>query len=141
MSQCGMLRTKADQLTDFQRGWQVDLTAGKITFAKKTEEKILQGIAFLSQHADRHLFPEVEEQAQQIQAALAELPGVVRLQVAGSLRRKRETIKDIDMVISVADDAGEEVRAQIMEVFTTQSNVRTVQPNASAVIIRPLHGR
>ena len=40
MSQCGMSRTKADQLTNFQRGWQVDLTAGKITFAKKTEEKV-----------------------------------------------------------------------------------------------------
>ena len=26
--------------TRSQRGWQVDLTAGKITFAKKTEEKV-----------------------------------------------------------------------------------------------------
>ncbi len=95
-------------------------------FGKKTEEKILQGIAFLSQHADRHLYSEVETQAQQIQQALATVPGIVRMQVAGSLRRRRETVKDIDMVISVADDANEEVRKRIMEVFTSQPNVKAI---------------
>jgi DNA polymerase (family 10) len=95
-------------------------------FGKKTEEKILQGIAFLSQHADRHLYSDVETQAQLIQQALATLPGIVRMQVAGSLRRRRETVKDIDMVISVADDAGEEVRKRIMEVFTSQPNVKAI---------------
>lgn len=95
-------------------------------FGKKTEEKILQGIAFLSQHADRHLYSDVETQAQLIQQALATVPGIVRMQVAGSLRRRRETVKDIDMVISVADDAGEEVRKRIMEVFTSQPNVKAI---------------
>lgn len=95
-------------------------------FGKKTEEKILQGIAFLSQHADRHLYSEVEAQAQFMQQALSSLPGIVRMQVAGSLRRRRETVKDIDMVISVADDAPEEVRKHIMEVFTSQPNVKAI---------------
>jgi len=95
-------------------------------FGKKTEDKILQGIAFLSQHAERHLYPEVEEQAQKIQQALSGIPGIVRMQVAGSLRRKRETVKDIDMVISVADDAGEDVREHIMDVFTSQPNVKAI---------------
>lgn len=95
-------------------------------FGKKTEENILQGVAFLSQHAERHLYPEVEEQALKMQQALASVPGIVRMQVAGSLRRKRETVKDIDMVISVADDADEDVRAHIMDVFTTRPGVRAV---------------
>lgn len=95
-------------------------------FGKKTEDKILQGIAFLSQHADRHLYPEAEEQAQLIQQALSAIPGIVRMQVAGSLRRRRETVKDIDMVMSVADDAPDEVRAKIMEVFTTQPGVKAI---------------
>jgi DNA polymerase (family 10) len=60
------------------------------------------------------------------------------MQVAGSLRRRRETVKDIDMVISVADDAPEAVRANIMQVFTTQPNVQAVTghgPTKSSVIL------
>jgi DNA polymerase (family 10) len=107
-------------------------------FGKKTEDKILQGIAFLAQHADRHLYADVEQQAQIIQQALAEVPGIIRMQVAGSLRRKRETVKDIDMVISVADDASEKVRANIMEVFTSQPNVKAITgkgPTKSSVVL------
>jgi DNA polymerase (family 10) len=107
-------------------------------FGKKTEENILQGVAFLSQHAERHLYPEAEEQAQQMQQALASVPGIVRMQVAGSLRRKRETVKDIDLVISVADDAGTEVREHIMNVFTTRPAVRTITgkgPTKSSVVL------
>lgn len=107
-------------------------------FGKKTEEKILQGISFLSQHAGRHLFSEAEEHATKVHSALSELPGVVRLQVAGSLRRKRETVKDIDLVVSVADDAGDEVRTKIMEIFTSQPDVKAVTgkgPTKSSVVL------
>jgi DNA polymerase (family 10) len=100
-------------------------------FGKKTEDKILQGISFLSQGADRHLYPVAEEQALAIQQALSTIPGIVRMQLGGSLRRKRETVKDIDMVISVADDAPESVRTQIMDVFTTQPGVRAITGKGS----------
>src|SRR5579859_7397489 len=62
-------------------------------FGKKTQDKILQGIAFLAQHADRFLYPVAEEEASHIYSALKALPELVRLQVAGSLRRRRETVK------------------------------------------------
>jgi len=75
-------------------------------FGKKTQDNILQGIAFLAQHADRFLYPVAEEEAARIEAVLETLPEIVRLQVAGSLRRRRETVGDIDMVASVADSAG-----------------------------------
>ena len=107
-------------------------------FGKKTEDKILQGIAFLAGHADRHLYSEAEALANTMQEALVTLPGIVRMQVAGSLRRKRETIKDIDMVMSVADDADNEVRARIMEVFTSQPTVKSIigkGPTKSSVVL------
>src|SRR3984893_857995 len=74
-------------------------------FGKKTQDKILQGIALLAQHAGRFLYPVAEDEAERMRSALATLPEIVRMQVAGSLRRRRETIGDIDMVVSVADDA------------------------------------
>ena len=95
-------------------------------FGKKTQDKILQGIAFLAQHADRFLYPVAEEEASHIYPALKTLPEIVRLQVAGSLRRRRETVRDIDMVVSVDDSAGEEVRRKIMDVFTSQPSVQAI---------------
>ncbi len=95
-------------------------------FGKKTQDNILLGIAFLAQHAGRFQYPVAEEEAERIRAALATLPEIVRLQVAGSLRRRRETVKDIDMVASVADDAGDEVRRKIMDFFTSQPTVQAI---------------
>jgi DNA polymerase (family 10) len=95
-------------------------------FGKKTQDKIIQGIAFLAQHAGRFLYPVAEEEASHIYAALKELPEIVRLQVAGSLRRRRETIGDIDMVASVADSASDDVRRKIMDVFTSRPSVQAI---------------
>lgn len=95
-------------------------------FGKKTQDKILQGIALLAQHAGRFLYPVAEDEAERMRAALATIPEIVRMQVAGSLRRRRETIGDIDMVVSVADNAGEETRRKIMNVFTSQPSVQVI---------------
>ncbi len=95
-------------------------------FGKKTQDKILQGIAFLAQHAGRFLYPVAEEEASHIYAALRVMPEIVRLQVAGSLRRRRETIGDIDMVASVADSASDDVRRKIMDVFTSRPSVQAI---------------
>ncbi len=95
-------------------------------FGKKTQDKILQGIALLAQHEGRYLYPIGEAEAEQIRAALVTQPGIVRLQVGGSIRRRRETVKDIDMVLSVADDAGEDVRNAIMDFFTQQPGVQAI---------------
>ncbi len=95
-------------------------------FGKKTQDKILQGIAFLAQHADRFLYPVAEEEASHMYTALKALPEIVRLQVAGSLRRRRETVKDIDMVVSVANSASDDVRRKIMDVFTSQPTVQAI---------------
>jgi len=95
-------------------------------FGKKTQDKILQGIELLAQHAGRFLYPVAEEEAERMRAALATIPEIVRMQVAGSLRRRRETIGDIDMVVSVADDAGEAIHRKIMDVFTSQPSVQVI---------------
>ncbi len=95
-------------------------------FGKKTQDKILQGIELLAQHAGRFLYPVAEDEAERMRAALATIPEIVRMQVGGSLRRKRETIGDIDLVVSVADDAGEAIRRKIMDTFTGQPSVQVI---------------
>ncbi|GAC1481165.1 MAG: DNA polymerase/3'-5' exonuclease PolX [Ktedonobacteraceae bacterium] len=113
-------------LAELEQACRDDRVAHLPGFGKKTQDNILQGIAFLAQHADRFLYPVAEQEAERIRAALATLPEIVRLQVGGSLRRRRETIGDIDMVASVADAAGDEVRRKIMDFFTKQPSVQAI---------------
>ncbi len=113
-------------IAELEQACKDDKVAHLPGFGKKTQDKILQGIELLAQHSGRFLYPVAEDEAEQIRAALATLPGVVRLQVAGSLRRRRETVKDIDMVLSVADDASSETRNAIMNFFTQQPSVQAI---------------
>lgn len=115
-----------NSIADLVQACKENKVAALPGFGKKTQDKILQGIAFLAQHADRYLYPVAEEEATHMYQALSRIPEIVRLQVAGSLRRKRETIGDIDMVASVEDSASDEVRRGIMDVFTGQPSVQAI---------------
>ncbi len=115
-----------NSIAELEQACHEDKVAHLPGFGKKTQDKILQGIAFLSQHANRFYYPVAEEEAERIRTALATLPEIVRLQVAGSLRRKRETVKDIDMVASVSDAASEADRRKIMDFFTSQPSVQAI---------------
>jgi len=128
-----------DSITDLIKAIEENKVAALPGFGKKTQDNILQGIAFLEQHAGRFLYPVAEEEATRIQTVLAAIPEIVRMQVGGSLRRRRETIGDIDMVTSVGDSAGDEIRRKIMEVFTSQPSVKAITGKGetkSSVVLR-----
>jgi DNA polymerase (family 10) len=115
-----------NSIADLVQACEENKVAALPGFGKKTQDKIVQGIAFLAQHAGRFLYSVAEEEASHMYAALKELPEIVRLQVAGSLRRRRETIGDIDMVASIADSANDDVRRKIMDVFSSQPSVQAI---------------
>src|SRR6266571_4021552 len=115
-----------NSIAELEQAIREDKVAHLPGFGKKTQDNILQGIAFLTQHAGRFLYPVAEEEAERIRAALASLPEIVRLEVGGSLRRRRETVKDIDMVASVADDAPDEARHKIMDFFTSRPSIEAI---------------
>ena len=69
-------------------------------FGEKTQMKVLAGIEFLRMHAGKVLYPEAEAVAEKFAPALASHPAVKRMSVAGSLRRRKEIVKDIDLVVS-----------------------------------------
>jgi DNA polymerase (family 10) len=126
-------------MADLVKAIEENKVAALPGFGKKTQDKILQGLAFLQQHAGRFLYPVAEKEAERIQRVLAAMPEIVRLQVAGSLRRRRETIGDIDMVASVDDSAGDEVRGKIMDIFTSQPSVQAITGKGetkSSVVLR-----
>jgi DNA polymerase (family 10) len=74
-------------------------------FGPKMEKKILEGIAFAQEHSSLHYIQAATLEADRICAALAETKAVIRMDVAGSLRRRKEVVKDIDIIVSSDDPA------------------------------------
>src|SRR5947209_1611726 len=74
-------------------------------FGPKTQEKILGGLAFLSQSGQRIRLDQATELAETVVTALRKVPGVVRLEPCGSLRRRRETVGDLDVLCTSTDPA------------------------------------
>jgi DNA polymerase (family 10) len=72
-------------------------------FGEKSEQRILEAIALYEEASGRRPLGEVLEIARGIETALARIPGVVGAAVAGSIRRHRETIGDVDILVAAAD--------------------------------------
>jgi DNA polymerase (family 10) len=69
-------------------------------FGQKTQDKILEGLAFLEQGADRVRIDQALPTAMQLLEQIRGFPGVIRSELCGSLRRRKETIADIDILVS-----------------------------------------
>jgi DNA polymerase (family 10) len=91
-------------------------------FGEKTEENILRGIELLKKHAEKHLYPSAKEAADRIYEVIKRQKGILRSDIAGSLRRKKEVIGDIDILVS----AKKPVVPKLMEVFTSHPDVAEV---------------
>jgi DNA polymerase (family 10) len=77
--------------------------AGKVRalphFGEKSEQKILKGIAFLKQSGGRITLGEALPIALDLEARLKKIAGVRQVAVAGSIRRRKETIGDGDLLV------------------------------------------
>lgn len=69
-------------------------------FGAKTEQKLLAGIENRIAYSARHHWWEANVVAEPIVEGLRELPEVDRAESAGSLRRKRETVGDLDFIVA-----------------------------------------
>ena len=68
-------------------------------FGKKTEKNILQGIEFQKRNKGRILLGEILPIAEKVLEKLKTLKEVDKISLAGSLRRRRETIGDVDILV------------------------------------------
>src|SRR2546428_10195518 len=86
----------------------------------KTEENTLRSIAALKQRTGRALIHEAKAAATTMVEYLRTETGTERIAIAGSLRRYKETIGDIDIVVA-ADEAG-----PIMETFVRAPSIERI---------------
>jgi DNA polymerase (family 10) len=73
-------------------------------FGEKTAKTILEGLANIEQAGQRVYLAEAKPLADAILADLSQLPEVHEAEVAGSFRRRRETVGDLDLLVT-ADDS------------------------------------
>ena len=77
--------------------------AGKIRrlthFGEKTEQNILRGIEFLRRSSGRFILGFVLPEIRQMVAMLKTLPEVEKAEAAGSIRRRKETVGDADILV------------------------------------------
>lgn len=99
----------------------------------KSEAKLVKAIEALARHGDDRMpIGEAWPLAQEILAELEKLEGVQKTAVAGSLRRMKESIGDVDLLVA-ADEA-----APIMDYFVNMPRVESVSghgPTKSSVVL------
>ncbi len=82
-------------------------------FGEKSQTNVLEGITNLKKYSERHLLIEADAEADDLLAFIRNIPQIHQCEITGSVRRRRETVKDIDLTASceTAD------RKEIMAVF------------------------
>ena len=96
---------KVESLADLRAAGESGKIAGIKGFGAKTEAKILEGIDFLESVGDRILQSTARRLIEPIFRAVQGHPGVIRAEACGSLRRRAETIGDLDILFSSTDPA------------------------------------
>ena len=107
-------------ISQLQQAAEENQLAGLAGMGKKSQRKILDGIEALSRQSGRTPIGEALPAAGRILDSLLELPQALEGALAGSIRRGRETIGDVDILIA-SDHA-----APIMAAFVNMENVARV---------------
>ncbi|WP_049921219.1 DNA polymerase/3'-5' exonuclease PolX [Halopiger djelfimassiliensis] len=98
-------------------------------FGPKTERNILENLEFARQVGQRQLLGEARPLADDVLAFLESLEAVERCEVAGSIRRWRETIGDVDVL--AATEANEAVVERFVEWESVDSEIESGPEKAS----------
>ena len=104
-------------------------------FGAKTQEKILDGIERWERRDERVRLVDALEDAEAVGAYLAAHPSVRRLELAGSLRRWRETVSDADFLV-----ASDEPTELIKRLFNYPAATRVVVQEERRAIVRLSNG-
>ena len=108
-------------LSELEAAGKAGRLRGLPKMGEKTELKILAGIESLKRRATgRMRAGDVLPIALQMREVLRAAPGVLRVEYAGSLRRGRETIGDLDFVAATTDPAA------VMSLFRSQPHIEEI---------------
>ncbi|NOZ68373.1 MAG: DNA polymerase/3'-5' exonuclease PolX [Deferribacteres bacterium] len=124
-------KLKIKSIDDLQRYAEEGRLKGLPGIKERTEENILRGIAMIKRHSGRFPLGRVLPVAEEIMSELRKRSPVRELVAAGSLRRWKDTIKDIDILSTSRDPE------KVMDVFVHLPLAREVLmkgPTKSSIV-------
>lgn len=120
-------------LADLKKAAENHKIAGLPGFAEKSEQQILKVIAGNARKGSRIPLSVAKPIAQGIVKALRKMDAVKRVEAAGSLRRKRPTIGDIDILVASTKPA------LVTDAFISMPSVKSILakgPTKSSVVLK-----
>jgi len=102
-------------------------------FGEKTEQTILEELQKAGANKDRIKLPEAEQRAEPLVAYLKKAKGIKEITVAGSFRRRKETVGDLDILVTCKKGS------KVVERFVGYEDVRKVVSKGktrSTVVLR-----
>ena len=109
-----------ETLEDLRRAAEAGTLRGLRGMSEKTEQQVLAGIAALENRQERMRLGQAEAILESLLAELSGVPGLRSIQPAGSFRRRRETIGDLDLL------AETDRPLDLVERFTSLGSVESV---------------
>lgn len=122
------------ELSELKAACQDGRVASLDGLGEKSAKKILQSIEWMEQFSERCRLDEARAVARMLYQFLKEKEGVQQIEVAGSLRRSKETIGDVDLLIGAREDhasalfdafVNHELVLDVLGRGDTKSSVRT----------------
>ena len=92
-----------DSLSKLQQAAEAGQVAALEGFGDKSQGKILAGIRHRASYGRRHRWAEAENAATPLLLGLEKLPQVIQVEACGSLRRRMETVGDLDFLVATDD--------------------------------------
>ncbi len=110
-------KLKIKNLKDLEKAAKAHKIAPLFGFGEKTEKNILEAIKFLKKSKGRFLLGDIMPAVKEVIEKLEKLKQVDKISVAGSVRRMKETIGDVDMLVTSKSPK------KVMDFFVSQPDV------------------
>lgn len=110
-------------LKDLEKAIEDNKIASLFGFGEKTEKNILESIKFLRQGQNKFLLRDILKDVEIVGDKIKRIKEVVDFSVAGSTRRRKEIVGDVDFLVSIDDVSNKYVVEKIMNTFVTMDSV------------------
>ncbi len=103
-----------ESIATLRQAAEENTIAGLKGFGAKSQQKMLDGIELLARFRARRRLDVGLMYGEAFEQKIATIDGVIKAQLAGSARRRKETIGDLDIVVGVLDEDKENVSKAIL---------------------------
>ncbi|MEP6937088.1 MAG: DNA polymerase/3'-5' exonuclease PolX [Chthoniobacterales bacterium] len=93
-------RLQVSSITQLQAACESGRVAELAGFGKATQEKLSRAIADRAKHAGSFQLGQIANEAERLQSDLGSLPEALHVAIAGSYRRRKEIVRDLDFIVA-----------------------------------------